>query len=411
MPAARKDRPRDGRTGQGGAETAALAPVVVRPVRPPGVHHSLRGGCWPYADAPRPTPKPACCWGAAAPGVRCRISWTTCSAVRRLSWAWAVGSRRWARTATARACTSSGSAYSRPLRAADAFAARSRCSVARGEAPSLEVGVGARGGDQVHGVPPDRVGDVDAPDRLDQLQDLVRVRHRLQVVQWVHPAVHVEHLQLGVRAGIADGDPRHEAVALGLRQRVGALHLDRVLRRHHHEGAGQLVGLAVDGDLALLHRLEQRGLRLRGGAVDLVADHHLREDRAGLELEVPALLVPDGHPGDVRGQQVRRELDPAHGAVDGPGQRLGQHGLSDPRDVLDQQMALGEQHGQREPYDSGSPRSRSPPNRVPARPQRSDHPPRSNTLARGAPHGSPDRHRSSPGPPSAFPPLLRSGGT
>ena len=45
-------------------------------------------------------------------------------------------------------------------------------------------------------------------------------------------------------------------------------------------GRGERVGDAVDGDLALLHRLEQRRLGLRRGAVDLVGEEQVREDRA-----------------------------------------------------------------------------------------------------------------------------------
>src|SRR5207248_2265141 len=48
----------------------------------------------------------------------------------------AGGSSRWASTGTASAWTSSGMTKSRPSRAAYARQARSRCSVARGEAPS-----------------------------------------------------------------------------------------------------------------------------------------------------------------------------------------------------------------------------------------------------------------------------------
>jgi hypothetical protein len=50
-------------------------------------------------------------------------------------------------------------------------------------------------------------------------------------------------------------------------------------------GSGSVVGGAVDGDLPLLHRLQERGLGLGGGAVDLVADHDVGEHAAGLELE------------------------------------------------------------------------------------------------------------------------------
>src|SRR5262249_32665055 len=54
------------------------------------------------------------------------------------------------------------------------------------------------------------------------------------------------------------------AVELGLGQRVGALLLDRVLRGEDGEDARQRVAGAVHGHLPLLHRLEQRGLRLGG---------------------------------------------------------------------------------------------------------------------------------------------------
>ncbi len=204
---------------------------------------------------------------------------------------------------------------------------------------------------QVHRVSADGFGDMDRAHRVDQLDDLIGVRDRLEVVERGGAAVHVQHLELGRGAGIADRDARHEAVPLRLGQRVGALHLHRVLRRDDHEGAGQFMGLPVHRHLALLHRLQQRRLGLGGGAVDFVADHDLGEDRAGLELELPALLVEDADPGDVGGQQIRGELDPPHRTVDGAGQRLGKHGLAHPRHVLDEQMALGQQHRQREPYD------------------------------------------------------------
>ena len=187
---------RPGRSGRGWSDRPArCGSRPCRPGRPP--HAPARRPAVITASAAAAGRTPACrgpgrrgrsaAGARRAPGCAAGSPATTCSAVRRFSWAWAVGSSRWARTATASACTSSGSAYSRPLRAAEAFAARSRCSVARGEAPSLQVGVGAGGGDQVHRVAPDRLGDVDAADGLDQLHDVVRVRHRLEVVQRARP--------------------------------------------------------------------------------------------------------------------------------------------------------------------------------------------------------------------------------
>ena len=59
------------------------------------------------------------------------------------------------------------------------------------------------------------------------------------------------------------------------------------------EGARQLEGAALDGDLLLLHRLEQRRLGLGGRAVDLVGEQQPGEERAGPELELARALVED----------------------------------------------------------------------------------------------------------------------
>ncbi len=104
--------------------------------------------------------------------------------------------------------------------------------------------------------------------------------------------------------------------------------------------------MRVDGDLALLEALEQGGLGLGRGPVDLVADHDVREDTPGAELELAGLLVEDRHPGDVRRQQVGRELDPTRRPPDGTGQCLGQLGLAHPGHVLQQQVPLGQQDDQ-----------------------------------------------------------------
>ena len=88
------------------------------------------------------------------------------------------------------------------------------------------------------------------------------------------------------------------------------------------------------------------GLGLGGGAVDLVAEHDVREHGTGAELEIASLLVEDVHPGDVRREHVGRELDAPEGTIDRPGQRLGKHRLADPGDVLDQEVTLGHQADQ-----------------------------------------------------------------
>jgi hypothetical protein len=64
---------------------------------------------------------------------------------------------------------------------------------------------------------------------------------------------------------------------------------------------------AVDRDVPLLHRLEQRRLRPRRCPVDLVREHDVGEDRPGDEDLLPGLqhLLAD----DVRRRRVGRELD------------------------------------------------------------------------------------------------------
>ncbi len=103
-------------------------------------------------------------------------------------------------------------------------------------------------------------------------------------------------------------DLHQEAVELRFGQRVGALHLDGVLRGHHQKRSVQFVRGGAAGDGALLHGFEQRRLRLRRGAVDLVGQHQVGEDRAGLEAQrLGAVVVGfDDHASDdVGGHQSR----------------------------------------------------------------------------------------------------------
>src|SRR5690242_8265009 len=120
----------------------------------------------------------------------------------------------------------------------------------------------ATGGDDVDGVAPDAVSNVDPADGGDQFGDLEVVGDWLELVEWRTGAVAVDHLELGIHRRVSDGDPGGEAVALSLRKGIGAFHLDRVLRRDHHERRVEGVGAPVDGDLALLHALKKRRLSL-----------------------------------------------------------------------------------------------------------------------------------------------------
>ena len=110
-----------------------------------------------------------------------------------------------------------------------------------------------------------------------------------------------------MNAGIPHDHLEHEAVNLRFRQKVGAFGLDGVLGGQHQEGIRQPEGLGADGDLPLLHGFQQRRLNLGGGAVDLVGQNQLGEDRAEFNLKRPFLLVIDAGADQVGGHQIGRE--------------------------------------------------------------------------------------------------------
>ncbi len=169
-----------------------------------------------------------------------------------------------------------------------------------------------------HGVVAHALADGDAAHEALVGEDGVAIEDWLNFVLRAGGGARDDLAEVGAR-GVADLQLEEEAVELGLGQRVGAFLLDGVLRRHHEEGRFERVRCAIDGDAALLHGFEEGGLRLGRGAVDLVGEEDLREDRPVLELELAPVrrLDDDGGAGDIRGHQVGRELDAvARGTVD-----------------------------------------------------------------------------------------------
>ena len=156
----------------------------------------------------------------------------------------------------------------------------------------------------------------------------------------------LDDLELLVLGRVVDAHLEHEAVELGLGQRVGAFLLDRVLRGEHEERLGQLVAHAADGDLVLLHGFEQGGLRLRRRAVDLVGEDDVGEHRALDELELARagrpVLLDDLGAGDVGGHQVGRELDAAEVERQASGQRRDHQRLGEAGHADQQAVAAGE---------------------------------------------------------------------
>ena len=65
--------------------------------------------------------------------------------------------------------------------------------------------------------------------------------------------------------------------------------------------------------------------------------------------EAEAAALEDARPGDVGRQQVGRALDPVRLEVERPGDRPGEERLAGARDVLDEDVAVGEQRDRDEP--------------------------------------------------------------
>ncbi len=151
--------------------------------------------------------------------------------------------------------------------------------------------------------------DVDVLDGALQCAHLGDRDNRTDALERMAVAL-VEHdLPLVVLARVAERRAKQEPVELGLGQEERALLLDRVLGCEQQERRGEAPRDPVDGDLPLGHRLEERGLGLLRGAVDLVDEDDVREDRSRPELEVALLLIEDRRAGHVGRLEIGRALD------------------------------------------------------------------------------------------------------
>ena len=150
-----------------------------------------------------------------------------------------------------------------------------------------------------------------------------------------------QDLALGGEFGVVDVDLQQEAVELGFGQGIGAFLLERVLGGEHMEGRRQVITLAGDRDVIFLHRLQKGRLGTRRSAVDLVGHQELGEDRALDETEGAASTVVLVHhlgAENIRGHQIRRELDAVGGKAEHLAERRHQSGLGKTGNADEQSM-------------------------------------------------------------------------
>ena len=184
------------------------------------------------------------------------------------------------------------------------------------------------------------VAHIDFSHVLHQSQQFFLVDHGIGPVKGIiHMAV-TEDVDAALVVGVAHADADEEAVKLGVRQHRRTGRTNRVLRGKDDEGIRQIIRLAVHCDLVLLHGLQQRGLRLAGGAVDLVRQQQIRHDRAGLIDKLVRLFVIDREADDVRRHGVRRELHTAGFQPKDLCKGHGCCGLADAGHVLHENVAL-----------------------------------------------------------------------
>ena len=192
--------------------------------------------------------------------------------------------------------------------------------------------------DRLH-VVKQRVGGVHLRDHRLHEEQLLRRERRRQRCEQVAPILTHEQLALERRVRIAKLDPHQEAIELRLGQGIGADLIHGVLRRDDEERRCERIGVTVRGDLMLFHRFEQRALRLRRGAIDLIGEDQLREHGALVELEAARFALEDRDADDVGGQQVACELNALVGKSQRFGQRVRKRGLADAGNVFDQQVS------------------------------------------------------------------------
>ena len=240
-------------------------------------------------------------------------------------------------------------------------------------APPMQERAGLRRGDQrltgTRAGPPDErlvaiAGAKRANQGKDSVQDVLRQGHVAQESLNLDQVLrgrdeggnmiaragrHHQHGPLVVLRRKIDVELHQEPVELRLRQRIGAILFDGILRGQNVKGSRQTARRPGRRDLPLLHRLQQCGLRAGAGAVDLVGHEKLRKDRALDEAELPAAVLrvlENLGAEDVGRNQIRRELHARGVEPQDSACRLHEPRLGKSRQADEKRVAAGKQRHQ-----------------------------------------------------------------
>ena len=132
-----------------------------------------------------------------------------------------------------------------------------------------------------------------------------------------------------------------------------ALRRDGQIQTVRTMGGTRTVPRLAHRHLPLLHRFQQGRLRLGRGAIDLVGQHDVGEDRTRYELKSLFLPVKHGDADDVGRQEIARELNALERTVKRSGQAVRQRGFADARNIFEQKMATGQKADHRHLDDMG----------------------------------------------------------
>ena len=152
----------------------------------------------------------------------------------------------------------------------------------------------------------------------------------------------------GRAIGISEANLDQKTIELGFGKRIGPLELHRVLRREGGERRREPMARAIDRDLALFHRLEQRSLRPRRHPVDLIDEQQIGEDRALMEGEGARRHVEDVGADDVGGHEVGSALHALELQPHDVGQRPHRQRLRQAGNTFEQRMPAADDRQQQQ---------------------------------------------------------------